>query len=359
MQSDEARRGDDFPRDRDRPLVVSDRVHAAGLDGRGDRRPPPLAQAALLRRAHRRPRLAHPDLRRAHAAPHDPDRHRRRQRQGAHRRASLEHARQSTYLDDLAARRRHARAGGLRPVHPPARGPRRLEHALAGRALGPDASRTRGTSSPARSGSSGSTRARRARRSRGASPTASCRWSRPGRPCSSTATSRSTSISASSRGPVTRRVTSASASPPRRAPPSSPATSCTGPCRSPSPSGRAASATTRRRRRATRRALRGATRGFRHADPGRALPAAGLHRPDGRRPPLRPGRVDGAGIRRGLVALSGRERGLAIEPGARGFELRGQAEQRRFVAVARRRAGRRRGSPPASARAAASSRAGR
>src|SRR5262249_7446535 len=87
---------------RDRPLVVSDRVHAAGLDGRRGRCPPSLAQAALLRRAHRGPRLAHPDLRRAHAAPHGPDRHRRRQRQGAHWRAHVEHA-AGTYLDDLAA----------------------------------------------------------------------------------------------------------------------------------------------------------------------------------------------------------------------------------------------------------------
>src|SRR4029450_5716163 len=68
----EARGSVDFPRDRERPLVVSDRVHAAGLDGCGGRRPPPLAQAALLRRAHRRPRLAHPDLRRAAPPPPSP-----------------------------------------------------------------------------------------------------------------------------------------------------------------------------------------------------------------------------------------------------------------------------------------------
>src|SRR4030095_8424805 len=66
---DEARRGDDLSRDRDRPLVVSYRVHAAGLERRGDRRPSPLAQASLLRRADRRSGLAHPDLRRADAAP--------------------------------------------------------------------------------------------------------------------------------------------------------------------------------------------------------------------------------------------------------------------------------------------------
>src|SRR2546422_8817402 len=89
---DEARRGDDRPRDRDRPFVVPDLGHAARLDRRRDRRSPPLAQAALLRRANGRPRLAHPDLRRTDPAPHGRHRHGCRQRLEACLSAGLEQA---------------------------------------------------------------------------------------------------------------------------------------------------------------------------------------------------------------------------------------------------------------------------
>src|SRR5215470_13679899 len=89
--NDQARRGDDLPRDRDRPVVVSDRIHAARLEPRDDRRSSSLAQAALLRRADGGPGLADPDVRRQDSTPHDPDRYRRRQRQGANPGASVEH----------------------------------------------------------------------------------------------------------------------------------------------------------------------------------------------------------------------------------------------------------------------------
>ncbi|CAA9222016.1 MAG: MBL-fold metallo-hydrolase superfamily, partial [uncultured Acetobacteraceae bacterium] len=118
-------------------------VRSAGVlprpDARGAGREPRLA--GIRRRA--RPRNGeaaplHPVLPRPDAAAHDPGGHLRRQRQAPAGAAVLEHA-QGRRLGARA--RRHRRRRGrdrLRDVHAPARGPRGLEHAAPGRALGAD-----------------------------------------------------------------------------------------------------------------------------------------------------------------------------------------------------------------------------
>ena len=87
-----ARRRRDLAHRRDRPLVVPHRPDAARVGRGADRVAPPLDQAPLLRRGDRRPRLAHPDLDRAHAAAHRAHRHRGGERQRSRRKLFVEYA---------------------------------------------------------------------------------------------------------------------------------------------------------------------------------------------------------------------------------------------------------------------------
>ena len=88
--------------------------------------------------AERRAAVPGAELSGAHAAPHDPDRCLRRQPQGAAEPPAV--ASEDRRRLPAGARRARGRARGhrLRDVHPPARRPRRLEHAARGRPLGPD-----------------------------------------------------------------------------------------------------------------------------------------------------------------------------------------------------------------------------
>ena len=99
-------------------------------------------------------------LRGAGARPHRAGRHLRRQRQGPRRPRALPHAAAPRFLDDLSAAGVAARGDRRRALHAPARGPRGLEHAAGGRALGADLSRAPAISSPGASGSTGPPRAR-------------------------------------------------------------------------------------------------------------------------------------------------------------------------------------------------------
>ena len=82
-------------------------------------------------------RLQHPQLGAQDPAPHHPDRHLRRQSQGAPRPAALPHAQPALHGE---LRQGRAEGGGhrLRAVHAPARRPRRLEYAARQRPLGAD-----------------------------------------------------------------------------------------------------------------------------------------------------------------------------------------------------------------------------
>ena len=147
---DTARKTQRGDRDRARP-----RRYRHPPDRRARRtaiRPPPLlprlrrggagGASRLARTALHRPRdgLAqhgHPELSCAHAAPRDPRRRLRRQRQGTARRKRLEHAPRRVLA--RPPRRRRMRAGGHRhrPLHPPPPRPCGLEHTARRRTLGP------------------------------------------------------------------------------------------------------------------------------------------------------------------------------------------------------------------------------
>ena len=155
----------------------------------------------------------------AHPPPHHPGRHVRGRPQAAQH-AELEHDHERDVAREPRGRRGPAGGGGLRHVHAPARGPRRLEHAAARRPVGSDVPERH-----LRLRAEGirllGDAARPAPRTR-AGPTASFPSSRPAaRPWWPT-TSRSTTRSGSSRRRATRPITwpsTSSRTAPRRSSP--------------------------------------------------------------------------------------------------------------------------------------------
>jgi hypothetical protein len=113
------------------PDLALARRHAGGR-----RAPPRLAGAPFPRR--QGPLLTvDPRLRRAGAGLHRAGRHLRGQRQGPRRAPALSHDAHAV-PPGPGRRRGGAGVGGPRAVHPPARGPRGLEHAAGWRPLGAD-----------------------------------------------------------------------------------------------------------------------------------------------------------------------------------------------------------------------------